>query len=95
MLASRKSESAEPRRPILPAPIAFLPVVFAIPFLAHQPKEVSAAVYSAYVALLALVAGSVFVKRGRRGMAIGAALACAAFTGLFVFYANSAYVASR
>ena len=97
MRTSYKSASAEPKRSILPVPFAFLPIaiVFAIPFLARQPKDVSAAVYSAYVALLALAAGAMFAKRSRRGMAIGATLVCVAFTGLFVFYAHSAWLATK
>ena len=80
---------------MLPLPFAVfaIGIVFIIPFLARQPKEVSAAVYSVYVAVMALAAGVIFLKKNRRGMAIGAALACAAFTGLFVFYAYLAYVA--
>ena len=97
MLTSDKSASVGSTRSKAAVPFALLPIAVAvtIPLLALQPKQVSAAVYSFYAAVLALVFGIVLVKRKRRAMAVGAAIACAAFTALFVVYAYSAYLAPK
>jgi len=93
--SNQKLESATQRRGLLPASFSFfaIAIVFMIPILARQPKEVSAAVYSIWVSIMALVATSAFVKKGRRGAAIVAALVCALFVSLFVVYAYLAFVA--
>ncbi|MBI2517754.1 MAG: hypothetical protein HYV95_12690 [Opitutae bacterium] len=82
---------------MLPLPFAVFAFgsVFLMPMMARQSKEVSAAIYAAYPAVMAVAAGVIFMKQNRRGMAVGAALACAAFTGVSVFYAYLAYGAQR
>ncbi len=94
---TEKSETARAKRSLVPVSFAVFAfgIAFIIPFLARQPKEVSAAVYATYVAVMALAAGVVFLKRNRRNMAIGAACTSTAFTAIFVFYAYLAYIAPR
>jgi len=91
---TRNRESDPPRRSLPPLPYATfaLGAAFIIPFVARQPREAAVAVYSAYAALMAFAAGVIFLKKHQRGRAIGAAVACAAFMGLFVLQAYWAYV---
>lgn len=95
LTSNEKPMSAALRQGLLPAPLILFAIalVFVIPLLAHQPKEVSAAVYSGYVSIMALVAAIVFQKKGRRGAAIVAALVCAVFLSLFSVYAYLAFSA--
>jgi hypothetical protein len=69
---------------------AILPVL-AAPFLVKQPKEIVAAVYSAYVAVIAAVAAGFYHRNNRRIGEIAAAAACVLFTGLFVTYVYITY----
>jgi len=94
MFTSNGARPAEPpKQTLLPMAFALLAIVpaVALPFLIKQPKEVIVAVYSAYVAMLAIVAAAAFGKRKKRGAAIAALVTCIVFTGLFVVYAYIAY----
>ncbi len=95
--AKSYSDSKPGKRVLLPAPFAIFAFgsLFIIPMMARQPKEVSAAVYAAYISMMAVAAGVIFAKQKRRGMAVCATLTCAAFTSLFVFYAYLAYDAPQ
>ena len=91
-----KVVSVTPRQG-LPAAAFFvfaMAISCSIPFLARQPKEVSAAVYSGYVSLMALVAVVAFRQKARRGAAVAAAVVCALFVGLLVVYAYLAFTAA-
>jgi hypothetical protein len=92
---TQKSTAAEKKSlSLLPVWAVLLPLipVCLIPMLAHQPKEVTAAVYSAVVAVGAVVAGIALERKARRKAAIVASAVCLLFTGLFVLYAYFAYV---
>ena len=54
--------------------------------MVRQPREVAAAVYAGYIAVMAVAAGVIFAKKKRKRMAVGAALTCVAFTGMGVLY---------
>ncbi len=94
MFTSDNTPPAEPRKqawlPLAFALPAIIPVV-ALAYLIRQPKEVVAAVYSAYVAAMAVLAGAVFERKKKRGAAIAALVTCLVFASLFVVYAYMAY----
>jgi hypothetical protein len=78
---------------LLPAvflPLAIVPA-FILPLLGKQPKEMTAAVFCVYIALMAVFVAALAKKKGRQGFAIGALLTCVVFTGLFVTYAFLAF----
>ena len=83
----------EKKRALLPAvflPLAIVPAIV-MPLLGKQPKEMTAAVFSVYIALMAVFVAALAKKKGRHGFAIGAILTCVVFTGLFVTYAFLAF----
>jgi len=76
--------------PSLIAVSAIVPAVARI-FLRGQPKEVVAAVYSAYIASITALAAAA-LRRGERKTAARILLfACFLFTALLVIYAYLAY----
>jgi len=93
--SNQKLESTTQRRDLLPASFVFfaIAILFIIPLLARQPKEVSAAVYSAWGAIMALVATAAFERKGRRGAAVASALVCTLFVSLFAVYLYLAFLA--
>jgi len=70
LTSNEKPRSPALRHGLLSTRVMFLAIAPAllIPLLARQPKEVSAAVYSVYVAAMALVAVGVFVSKNRRAL---------------------------
>ena len=92
-----KQASATPSRGLLPASFAIplIAVVFLIPLLTRQPKEVSAAVYSVFGTAMAFAAMVVLQKQGRKRAAATAAVVCALFVCLCVIYAYLALVAHK
>lgn len=94
MFTSNSAGPAEPqKRALLPAAFALLAIIpsVALAFLIKQPKEVIAAVYSAYIAMMAVFAAAAFEKKKKRGAAIAALATCIVFAGLFVVYAYLAH----
>ena len=83
----------EKKRALLPAvflPLAIVPAVV-MPLLGKQPKEMTAAVFSVYIALMAVFVAALAKKKGRHSLAIGALVVCVVFTALFVIYAYLAF----
>ena len=94
MFTSNSARPAEPeKQALLPAVLALSAIIpaVALGFLIKQPKEVIAAVYSAYVAMMAVLVAAAFEKKKKRGAAIAALVTCIVFTSLFVVYAYVAY----
>ncbi len=92
-----KSNTSEPAAakidgwsPAIVALSAIVPIL-AIVFLSKQPKEVTATVYSAYIAIMAVPAAVIARKKGKRAMAIIALFTCVVFSVLFVTYAYIAF----
>jgi len=78
----------EKTKSLLPVfiPLAIAPALV-IPLLGKQPKEMTAAVFSVYVASMAVFVAAIARKKGRRNLAVVALITCVVFTALFVTYA--------
>jgi len=72
----------------VPSLIALSPIVpiVAMSFLGKQPKEVTATIYSAYIAILFGFAAVFAKKKGKRSFAMIASATCMAFTAVFLLY---------
>ena len=95
MFTSNTKSLSEPKKAALLPPFFGLVAIFfpalSVMFLVKQPVAVTATVYSAFIAVMAIFAAAVFRKKQRRGAALVALLTCLVFTGLFVTYACIAY----
>ena len=72
----------------VPSLIALSPIVpiVAMSLLGKQPKEVTATIYSAYIAILFGFAAVFAKKKGKRSFVMIASATCMVFTAVFLFY---------
>jgi len=86
--------SGTPKHPLLPAVYfslsGVLPIIM-VAILPKHPKEVTAAVFSIYIALMSITAAIIFKKKAKRGAMFVSFVICALFTSVFVTYAYIAY----
>jgi ABC-type transport system involved in cytochrome c biogenesis permease subunit len=69
---------------------AIVPII-AMTFLGKQPKEVTAAICSVYIAILSVVTAVFTKKKGKRSLAMIAFATCIVFTAVFVIYLYLAF----
>ena len=90
MLTSNTERLSDPQKEALLPPLFGLVAIFfpaiSVLFLVKQLIPVTAAVYSAFIAVMAIFAAVIFKKKQRRGAAYAALLTCVVSTGSFVVY---------